>query len=125
MADTEAKKNLAYRAGELSRLGTVPEWFQKAAAASEEIDWTEALANEGAERVEQFGEAGDTYTIYRTPDGGYLVEIHDVHYDVAWVFIDEVFDYLRFRIEWLKPLVELSDRADKQVREEIERRRQF
>jgi hypothetical protein len=124
MADKEDKKNLAYKAGELYRLGTAPEWFQKA-AASHEIDWTEALANEGAERVEQLGEAGDTYTIYRTSDGGYLVEIHDVHYDVARVFIDEVYDYLRFRIEWLKPLLELSDRADKQVREEIERRRQL
>jgi hypothetical protein len=123
-SEKHEKTKLAYKAGSLHRLGTVPAWYLKA-GASDQFDWTESLVKEGAELVEQFGDTGDTFEIFRTPDGGYLIEMHDVHFPIASVFIDEVFDYLRFRIDWLKPLIELSDRADRQAREEIERKREL
>lgn len=118
----EAKKLLGFANGKLTKKTGVPAWFRKA-EASEEQDWQKCLKDQGAEVVESFGSGGDTFHIYRTPTGGYMVEVFDVFYAVAYIFIDEVYDYLRFRVEWLKPLVELSEHADLKAREEVQAQR--
>ena len=114
----EAKKILSFTAGKIGKRTGVPPWFRNVQAANEQ-DSVRSLVEAGAEVVESFGGSGDTFTIYRTPNGGYLVELFDVHASVAYIFIDEVYDYLVFRVQWLKPLIELSELADRRARDEI------
>jgi len=115
---TLGKKLLKYSGGQLALLTEIPSWLDKAGASNED-DWEKALKAEGCEHVDKFGTEGEIVDIYRTPDEGYFVEIWDVFRPVAYVFIEQVYDYLRFRIEILKPLVELSDRIDEQAQREI------
>jgi hypothetical protein len=114
----DRKKVLAFAGGSLQP-ADAPAWFENA-LNSEEQDWSKLLAEQGLTEVETFGRAGDVITIYRSPNG-YYVEMMDVCEATAYVFIDTVQDYLRFRIEWIKPLVELSDIADRQAARDIDR----
>lgn len=115
---TLGKTLLQYSGGQLTLLKEIPEWLDKAGAA-EADDWEKALASVGCEHVDKFGNEGDRYDVYRVPGDGYFVEIWDVFRPVAYIVIDQVYDYLRFRVEFLKPLLDLSDRIDAQVRREM------
>jgi hypothetical protein len=102
---------LRYTSGSLSQ-GIAPDWFEKHITA-EESNWDLSLRKGGATEIEKFGQDGDTLTIYRTTDG-YYVEYFDINEPTAHIFIDDIADYLRFRIDWIKPLVELIGFSDAQ-----------
>lgn len=103
----------SYDAGQLTPLFTKPAWLEKAAQNLTD-DWDKALKSADCEHVDSFGTEGERIAIYRTPDGGYFVDIWDVYRPVAQVVIEEASDYLRFRIEVLKPLAELSELIERQ-----------
>lgn len=105
----EPHQLLAYASGSLS-LTVPPAWWDQH-IDHEEGGWEESLKAQDVLEIEQFGEAGDFITIYRAPNG-YYVEYCDAQTIIAHIFINEVSDYLHFRIHWIKPLVELIALSD-------------
>lgn len=80
-----------------------PEWFAKATAV--DGNWPSLLTAAGATFMEEFGD-GDL-EIFEGPEGDYFVGIWDSNKCMAEVFIDNVADYLQFRVSYIAPLANL------------------
>jgi hypothetical protein len=106
----DARKFLYYRDGSLIE-SEPPSWFTKHLETAED-DWEKSLRARGVSEIEKFGDVGDALTIYRSRDG-YYVEYLDLHEIAAHIFIENVNDYLHFRVHWIKPLAELIIFSDK------------
>lgn len=105
----ETSKVLAFSQGVL-RQYAAPDWFEPLLTA-EDLDWQGALLSAGVTEVESFGGDGDKLSIYHAPTGFYI-EYLDSFEIIAYIFISNPADYLKFRIDWIKPLVELIDQSD-------------
>jgi hypothetical protein len=92
---------------------TAPAWFVK--AKSLDGSWDRILSDAGASGYDDFGEHGDTIQVYKTPDNEYLVSFWDVNEALADVFIDDLSDYLTFRVQYIAPLAQLIMATDQHL----------
>jgi hypothetical protein len=97
-----------------------PSWFEAHLSTIDtNPDWPGSLVERGLQSWETIA-GGETFEIYKTPEGGYFVDYTDAFESAAWIFIDKPSDYITFRATVLAPLVMLSMQTDALAKRETE-----
>lgn len=87
-----------------------PSWLKPATTADADED--ALLQRAGAHGVETLGDGGDTISIFRTPDKGFLITFWDIGEAICYVIVASPADFLAFKAHYIAPLAHLAMASD-------------
>ena len=105
----DADKIFRFESGKLLKAET-PSWLKPALTADADED--ALLQKAGAHGVETFGDGGDTISIFRTPDKGFLITFWDIGEAICYVLVASPADFLAFKAQYVAPLSQLAIASD-------------
>jgi hypothetical protein len=83
-----------------------PAWWVRHMEDTDETEWEASIRKSGAQKIEEIGQT-ESFTIWKTKEGGYFIDYMDAIESAAWIFIERPADYITFRATYLAPLVQL------------------